>query len=288
MTELAKQESYVSSLEQRIAIVSDNYAEPEQSRIAHDLSRLNEKKSTILSQQTDAVNQVKEKESVLAQLTAQETGEKAKSKSLHEEHSTLNHEIHELEVRLRQLEKEFANSTEILVNLREKEQDLISTSGKSIDEVKQFDAKLNELRDKDHVLTKEINNRDRQSDSLNRDLKELHESEAAIQKMISNFGFSDSIETFDVEPLIKSLLAEQKALSDFINRRAPDEYVKISEGYINYAKSSNVANLQVWRYDRVRIRRCTHAASADGMIVGLSVLTRVGGNLIIGLHVQTR
>ncbi len=239
MTELAKQESYVSSLEQRIAIVSDNYAEPEQSRIAHDLSRLNEKKSTILLQQTDAVNQVKEKESDLAQLTAQETGEKAKSKSLHEENSTLNHEIHELEVRLRQLEKEFANSTEILVKLREKEQDLISTSGKSIDEVKQFDAKLNELRDKDHVLTREINNRDRQSDSLNRDLKELHESEAAIQKMISNFGFSDSIETFDVEPLIKPLLAEQKALSDFINRRAPDEYVKISEGYKSMSSRKN-------------------------------------------------
>jgi len=126
-----------------------------------------------------------------------------------------------------------------LVNLREKEQDLISTSGKSIDEVKQFDAKLNELRDKDHVLTREINNRDRQSDSLNRDLKELHESEAAIQKMISNFGFSDSIETFDVEPLIKPLLAEQKALSDFINRRAPDEYVKISEGYKSMSSRKN-------------------------------------------------
>ena len=126
-----------------------------------------------------------------------------------------------------------------MVNLREKEQDLISTSGKSIDEVKQFDAKLNELRDKDHVLTREINNRDRQSDSLNRDLKELHESEAAIQKMISNFGFSDSIETFDVEPLIKPLLAEQKALSDFINRRAPDEYVKISEGYKSMSSRKN-------------------------------------------------
>ena len=80
--ELAKQESYVSSLEQRVSIVSENYAEPEQSRIAHELSRLNEKKSSILSIQTEAVNQIKEKESDLAQLTAKETSEKAKSKSL--------------------------------------------------------------------------------------------------------------------------------------------------------------------------------------------------------------
>jgi len=239
MTELAKQESYVSSLEQRIAIVSENYAEPEQSRIAHDLSRLNEKKSAILSLQTDAVNQVKEKESEFAQLTAQETTEKAKSKSLHEEHSSLNHERHELEVRLRQLEKEFATSNETLIKLREKEQELISTSGKSISEVRQFDAKLNELRDKDHALTKEINNRDRQSDSLNRDLKELNESEAEIQKMISNFGFSDSIETFDVEPLLKPLLNEQRILSESINRRAPDEYVKISEGYKSTSSRKN-------------------------------------------------
>ena len=237
--ELAKQESYVSSLEQRIMIVSDNYAEPEQSRIAHELTRQNEKKSAILSRQTDAVNQVKEKESELAQLTAQETVEKAKSKSLHEEHSSLNHERHELEVKLRYLEKEFTSSNETLVNLREKEQELISTSGKSISEVKQFDAKLNELRDRDHEKTKEINNHDRQSDGLNRDLKELHESEAEIQKMISNFGFSDSIETFDVEPILKPLLAEQKVLSDSINRRAPDEYVKISEGYKSTSSRKN-------------------------------------------------
>ena len=239
MTEIAKQESYVSSLEQRIAIVSENYAEPEQSRIAHELSRLNEKKSIILSQQTDSVNQVKEKESVLAQLTAQETTEKVKSKSFHEEHSTLNHERHELEVRLRQLEKEFANSSEILINLREKEQELISTSGKSIDEVKKFDAKLNEFGDKDHALTKDINNHDRQSDSLNRDLKELNESESEIQKMISNFGFTDSVETFDVEPLLKPLLNEQRILSESINRRAPDEYVKISEGYKSTSSRKN-------------------------------------------------
>lgn len=238
-SELAKQESYVSSLEQRISIVTENYAEPEQSRIAHELSRLNDKKSAILSSQTEAVNQVKEKESELAQFTAQETAEKTRSKSLHEEHSSLNHERHELEVRVRQLEKEFANSNGILVKLREKEQELISTSGKSISEVKQFDTKLNELRDNDHALTKEINNRDRQSDGLNRDLKELNESESEIKKMISHFGFTESVETFDVELLLKPLLNEQRILSESINRRAPDEYVKISEGYKSMSSRKN-------------------------------------------------
>ncbi|WP_212750603.1 hypothetical protein, partial [Streptococcus pseudopneumoniae] len=97
LTEIVKQESYVHSLDERISLVQQNFADPEQGRIANELSRLNEKKSTLLSQQSEVVTDFKEKESKLATLLASETREKSKSKTLHEEHVILNNEKHELD-----------------------------------------------------------------------------------------------------------------------------------------------------------------------------------------------
>ena len=239
ITEIAKQESYVLSLEERIKIVSENYSDPRQIRIAHELSRLNEEKSKISIHQTNILNEIKEKESELAKFTAKETAEKEKSKNLHEEHASLNQEKHDLEVRLRILEKEYAMTSENLVKLREKEQQLISTSGKSVSQVNEFDSKLHNLREKEHSLNKEISYRERQSDILTRDLKELGENELQIQKLISHYGYSESIETFEVEPILKALTAEQKILSESINRKAAEQYIDLATGYRSMSTRKN-------------------------------------------------
>ncbi len=239
LTEIVKQESYVHSLDERISLVQQNYADPEQGRIANELSRLNEKKSTLLSQQSEVVTEFKEKESKLATLLASETTEKSKSKTLHEEHIILNNEKHELDSKLRILEKENVISNEKLIQLREKEQELISTSGTSVTQVKEFDDKLQELQDRENSLTKEISARERQSDSLNRDLKEIIEKETQIQKLITHFGFSESIETFEVEPIIKALTAEQRILSESVNRKAAEQYVELSTGYRSMSTRKN-------------------------------------------------
>jgi chromosome segregation protein len=239
IAEISKQESYVTSLEERIKIVSENYSDPRQTRIAHELSRLNEKKSEITIHQTNIINEIKEKESELAKLTAHEAAEKAKSKNLHEEQASINQERHDLETRLRILEKEYVITNENLVKLREKEQQLISTSGKSVSQVNEFDSKLHTLRDKEHLLTKEISFRERQSDVLTRDLKDLGENESQIQKLISHYGYSESIETFEVEPLLKALLAEQRILSESINRKAAEQYIDLATGYRSMSTRKN-------------------------------------------------
>ena len=239
ITEISKQESYVASLEERIKIVSENYSDPRQTRIAHELSRLNEKKSEITTQQTSIINDLKEKESELAKFTAQETAEKVKSKNLHEEQTSINQEKRDLEIKLRMLEKEYMMTNENLVKLREKEQQLISTSGKSVSQVNEFDLKLHTLRDKEHFLNKEISFRERQSDVLNRDLKDLGENEFQIQKLISHYGYSESIETFEVEPILKALIAEQRILSESINRKAAEQYIDLATGYRSMSTRKN-------------------------------------------------
>ena len=54
----------------------------------------------------------------------------------------MNLERQELETKIQELEKQKESKSEILVKLREKEQELISTSGSSIGELKEYDDKL--------------------------------------------------------------------------------------------------------------------------------------------------
>ena len=125
----AKEESLIASLEERITLMNENYADGENHRIASELNRLNEKRSEFMAQQSSIINELRDKESQLATLSAQELGEKTKMQNLREEQSSLNHEKHEIETRLNQLSKDKESANENLVKLREKEQTLIATSG---------------------------------------------------------------------------------------------------------------------------------------------------------------
>ena len=237
--ELSKQESYVSSLEDRILLVNENYAETEQTRIGHDMSRLNEKKGSIETQLGEIMHSFREKTNQLANLNANESEEKSKIRSLHDEKISMSNEKHELETRLRVLEKENLLANEELVKLREKEQTLISTSGTSVIQLKEYDDSLRELNDQERTLTKEINGLERQSDSLQRDLNDLIENETKIEKLLESYGFDETIEAFDVEPILQALYAEQRSLSSSLNTKSPQTYVEISTGYRSMSTRKN-------------------------------------------------
>ncbi len=238
VTEETKQESYITSLDERILIVHENYAEGEQTRIANELSRLNEKKSTLDSRQTQILEEFREKTSQLTALHGEDAKEKTSIHNLNEERTNLTTDKQELENKISELEKEKEPRNEVLVKLREKEQELISTSGTSVDKLKEYDEKLKELNDKDKELTKEINTQERQSDSLNRDLRDLIENETRLQKLLETYGFDGNFESFDVEPILQGLLAEQRSLTA-LNAKAPETYLEVSNGYRSMSTRKN-------------------------------------------------
>jgi chromosome segregation protein len=82
--DFSKEESNISSLEQRISLMHDNYADGEHTRIASELERLNQKRTDLMASQSTIVNEQREKESQLATLSAQELGEKTKMRNLHD------------------------------------------------------------------------------------------------------------------------------------------------------------------------------------------------------------
>jgi len=237
--DLAKEESYLASLEERISLVHDNYADGENSRIAGELNRLNEKRASVMARQSTIINELREKESQVATLSAQEIGEKTKMRNLHEEQSSLNHEKHEIESRLNVLVKEKDTANENLVKLREKEQDLISTSGVSISKLQEFDELLGKLNDRERSFMREINSRERQSDSLSRDIRDIVENEIKIQKILEKYGYEEITETFEVDPMLHSLESEMNSLASKLNASAPETYLEISHGYRSMSDRKN-------------------------------------------------
>lgn len=237
-SELSINESHIDSLNQRISIVEENYASGEQARIANELSRINSKKVEIEKMYTIIMNEYRDKSSQLTTLQTQDNREKSQSNRLLEEESSLNVEKEELETKIQELEKQKESKNAVLIQLREKEQELIATSGSSIGHLKEFDDKLKVLSDRDRELTKQINTLERQSDSLNRDLHDLVENEAKLQQILNAFGFSKDMETFDVDSIVQGLSAELNSLNA-LNAKAPETYLEVSYGYRSMSTRKN-------------------------------------------------
>jgi chromosome segregation protein len=237
-SEISTTESHVESLNQRIEIVEQNYASGEQTRIANELSRINQKKAEIEKLYTTIMNEYRDKSSQLTTLQTQDNREQSQSNRLREEENSLNLEHQELETKIQELEQQKESKNEILVKLREKEQDLIATSGSSIGELKEYDDKLKILSEKDRGLTKQINTLERQSDSLNRDLHDLIENESKLRQILTAFGFDKDMETFDVESIVQGLTAELGSLNA-LNAKAPETYLEVSYGYRSMSTRKN-------------------------------------------------
>jgi chromosome segregation protein len=238
MSEISTTESHAESLRQRIAIVEENYASGEQTRIANELSRINSKKSEIEQQYTTIMNEYRDKSSQQTTLQTQENREKSQSDRLYNEENSLNLEHQELESKIQELEKQKESKSEILIKLREKEQELISTSGSSIENLKEYDDKLKVLSEKDREITKQINSLERQTDSLNRDLHDLIENEMKLHQILSAFGFDKDMETFDVESIVQGLTTELNSLNA-LNAKAPETYLEVSYGYRSMSTRKN-------------------------------------------------
>ena len=237
-SQISTDESHIDSLNDRISIVEQNYAGGEQTRIASELQRINLKKTEVEKLHTTLMNEYRDKSSQLTTMETQDNREKSQSSRLHDEENSLKSEQEELETKIKELEIQKESKNKILVKLREKEQELISSSGSSIGELKEYDDKLKVASEKDKELAKQINTIERQSDSLNRDLHDLVEKESKLQQLLSAFGFDKDMETFDVESIVHGLTTELASLNA-LNAKAPETYLEVSYGYRSMSTRKN-------------------------------------------------
>ncbi len=206
--ELVTERSQLESIETQIKLVKENYAEPQIDSLANELTLLNDQLVNQEEIERPLKTELKESQDTLATLMADQTRIRSERHSAQNENSTLNQEKYTLEVGIRKSEKDKAEANNELIKLREQEQELISTSGTSVEKQQEFDTHIESLRDQIDSFNKEISNRDRKTDSLERDLRDLTGRESKIKTLLDKFGFNEKIEVFDVESIINSLEKE--------------------------------------------------------------------------------
>jgi chromosome segregation protein len=209
-------------------------------RIANELTLVNEQIVEQDKKLEPIQNELKEKQKYLAELMAHDTKITGEKKNLQYTCSSMSQEKYHLEVDMRRATKDKETSEAELVKLRDDEQNLISTSGTSVERMQEFDNSLESLNDKDRGSTKEISSRERNTDTLNRDLSELRQKESKITSLLATFGFDVSIEVFDVESTISSLESEQNRIRNSLNAGAPSQYIEISNGYKSSSSKKNM------------------------------------------------
>jgi len=239
LVNMSKLQSYEASLDERISLTRENYADEGQTRVASLLSSLNEKRTGLLGSHSTISTQFRELTGNLTNLSNEENSFKANVRLLSQEQSSINHEKYDIEVQSRSLGKEKENAEALLVTLREKEQQLISTSGTSVSTLKEYDSKLKGLYESERTLSKEVNGLERQSDSIARDVKDLVENEERIRKTLHSYGYGTLLESFDVDRILVELESEKRALSGSLNTRAPEAYLEISNGYRSMSSRKN-------------------------------------------------
>ena len=239
-TELIKQQSQLESLESQIKLVQENYAEPQMDSIANELKSLNDQLSSSMTEQNLIHGQLKEEEINLVTLLTSQTKTRSDHRIHQDEYSSIKTEKYNLEVANRKNEKDKSVAEEKLIKLREEEQVLISTSGNSVDKMKEFDDKLNGLHERERNLTREIGTHERKSDGLNRDLDEILQKVSKIKSMLQTFGFDENLEVFDVTSMLTSLEHEQNRLKSSLNAGAPSQFTEIAYGYRTSSTKKNL------------------------------------------------
>ena len=225
------QNSQLESIESQIKLVKENYAEPQIDSLANQLTLLNDKLVKHEEIERPMKTDLKNDQDELATLMADDTRMKSEKNTSQHEHSTLNQEKYTLEVGIRKSEKDKEQANKELIQLREKEQDLIVTSGTSVERQQEFDSKLEKLRDKIEDFTRDIGNHERRSDSLDRDITDFNQRESKIKSLLQKFGYDETVEVFDVESIVNSLEKEQERMRGSLNSGSPLQYVEVSQGY---------------------------------------------------------
>jgi chromosome segregation protein len=240
--DLIRNESYITSLDERVRLVEENYTEGEQQRIADEISRLNEKKSQLESERSQIMEQFQKQSSSMASLSSDELREENNIQNLQKEQLGLKAESQNLEPKVIELRELKNTNNDKIVELREEQNKLISsTFGSSVPQLEEYDTSLKDLNKSERYLTNEINSLERKLDAFARDLDSLNENRTRLQQTLDAFGFTkkQDIETYDVEPLLVALQTEQRNLTDSLNAKAPETYIQASEGYRSMSTRKN-------------------------------------------------
>jgi chromosome segregation protein len=161
---------------------------------------------------------------------------------------TMDDEKERLMSELQQRDKQVSSSAMKLQSIetqlkifRDKEQQLINSSGSSYSVLQEYEREIKQLREKEKKTSKEYNTAERDIAMLKRDIYDIYSEQSRLNEDLVSMGYKekDQLEAFDVDLTIKELSAELEATKVRINLRAHESYVQVIEGYRGISSRQN-------------------------------------------------
>jgi chromosome segregation protein len=249
--------SSIESLQQRIKLVNQNYSNNEQNSIANQLNLLNNKKSHLNAEQSKIMKVLSEE---TAKISVVEDRKRFRKEALLGEKSSISKEKMELKSTITTFQANIDASEQVLIKLREKEQELISTSGTSVSKLSEYDEKLDVRKGKERGITNELNRLVRESDGLDRDLLEIKSNESSLKKILDLFDLiskrsrsspSDSLtsrlSSFVIPRSFPFLTSSFSSYSDNLETDVPEVEINSCSFSLNFMSTCSDASILAWK-----------------------------------------
>ncbi|HEX5187005.1 MAG TPA: hypothetical protein VFV86_08955, partial [Nitrososphaeraceae archaeon] len=159
---------------------------------------------------------------------------------LNEEIKSLTKELADKRLAIPHL-KENIKCEEIELNsLRDKEQNIINSSGNSYTILQTYETKIKDLLEKERKLSRESNHIEKEIALLDKETINLRQQEVKLNNELMWLGYKEIINAdFDVSELLSYLSEEYETLKSRINLRADETYVQVIEGYKGMSTRKN-------------------------------------------------
>jgi chromosome segregation protein len=126
-----------------------------------------------------------------------------------------------------------------LKEFRDKEQQIIDTSGNSVGILKEYEEKIRILADSERKLTKHLSNIEKDIALIRKEISDLTAGEAKLVVELSEYGYSELLEGYDVDLAVSELTKEYDSIRGSINQLADKSYVQIIDGYRGMSARKN-------------------------------------------------
>ncbi len=250
--------------------------------LAARLEGLNAEKSRLEAALSAAAAGCHEAASSLASAEAALERSGISAAALRREAAGLEAEEGDLRARSALLEEGRRGAGEALVRLRQREQDLVSSSGTSVPRLREYDLELGRLNEEDRSLSREISKLERRADSLSRDLADLgaaRDREAAVLAAAGPAAAAEAERLAregggpDAGKVLAALEAEMRSMGG-LNARAPQAYAEASGGYRSMSARKNSLEAE-----RNKIVRFIEGVERDKRQTFLDAFDRVDGEI---------
>jgi chromosome segregation protein len=126
-----------------------------------------------------------------------------------------------------------------LKTYRDKEQQLIDTSGNSVGILQEYESKIKVIADQERKLSKQMSNFEKDIALNRKEITDLTTMEMKLVQELTEYGYSEPVEGYDVDDVVIELVKEHEDLRGSINQLADKTYVQVIDGYRGMSARKN-------------------------------------------------